>query len=294
MRRDIEFKADGVMLRGWHYVPEGAGPFPTVVMAHGYAGIKELYLNDYAELFCAAGLATIVYDHRNFGASEGEPRLDINPWQQVEDYRHAISFARSLDSVDRERIGIWGSSYSGGHVLVVAAIDKRVKAVVSQVPLISGKQTFERLVIGTDFPGFLSMLQADREAQFSGEGPVRIPVFAEDPASPCALPGREGYDFFAQARSRIPHWENEVTLRSSDWGYGYEPGNYIERVSPAPLLMIVASHDTLTPTDVSLEAYNRALEPKKLVLMPGGHFDAYSKLFNLTGPAASEWFLENL
>lgn len=294
MRHDIEFNADGVMLRGWHYVPEGNGPFPTIVMAHGFSGIKELYLDDYAELFCAAGLAAIVYDHRNFGASDGEPRLDINPWLQVEDYRHAISYARSLDSVDSDRIGIWGSSYSGGHVLMVAAIDKRVKAVVSQVPLVSGKQTFERLVLGTEFPGFLGMLQADREAQFGGAAPLRIPVVAAEPGTPCALPGREGYDFLEEARSRIPGWQNEVTLRSSDWGYGWEPGDFIERVSPAPLLMVVASHDSLTPTDVSLAAYNRALEPKKLVLLPGGHFDAYSKLFDQSAPPARDWFLANL
>ena len=295
MRHDIEFNADGVMLRGWHYVPDGDGPFPTVVMAPPYAGIKELYLDDYAAFFCAAGLAAVVYDHRNFGASEGEPRQDINPWRQVEDYRHAISFARSLDSVDSDRIGIWGSSYSGGHVLMVGAVDKRVKAVVSQVPLVSGKRTFERLVVGTEFPGFLAMLEADREAQFAGAAPIKIPVVVKEPGVPCALPGREGYDFLEEAAlTRAPDWINDVTLQSADWMFAWEPADYAELVSPAPLLMIVASHDTLTPTDVSLQTFERALEPKKLVLLPGGHFDAYVKLFDRSAPAARDWFLENL
>jgi len=123
MRKDIEFKTDdGVTLRGWHYTPDKAsGALPTVVMAHGYSAVKEMYLDKFAEAFAATGLGAIVFDNRNFGASDGEPRQEIDPWQQVRDYRDAITFAGTLDSVDAERIGVWGSSYSGGHVLVIGA-----------------------------------------------------------------------------------------------------------------------------------------------------------------------------
>jgi fermentation-respiration switch protein FrsA (DUF1100 family) len=216
----------------------------------------------------------------------------VNPWQQVEDYRHGISYARSLDVVDSDRIGIWGTSYSGGHVLMVAAIDKRVKVVVSQVPLVSGKGTFERLVVGPAFGDLLSAIEADREAQFAGEAPLRIPVVAKDLSEPCALPGREGYDFLMEAQARGPAWRNEVTMRSADWGFGWEPGFYVERISPAPLLMILATHDTLTPTDISLEVYQRALEPKKLFLVPGGHFEPYVNQFEIAADAARDWFVD--
>ena len=140
MRKDIEFKTqDGVTLRGWHYLPDTrVGRCPTIVMAHGYSAVKEMYLDRFAETFAAAGLAAIVFDNRNFGASDGTPRQEIDPHQQVSDYRDAITYAETLAETDASRIGIWGSSYSGGHVLVVAAIDRRVKCVVSQVPLISG------------------------------------------------------------------------------------------------------------------------------------------------------------
>ena len=138
MRKDIEFNAEGVVLRGWLYLPDGTPtPVPTVVMAHGFSALKEQYLDDFAKVFEKAGLATLVFDNRNFGASEGEPRQEIDPIQQVRDYRHAITFARTLPEVDRDRIGIWGTSYSGGHVLMVGAIDRRVKCVVSQVPTIN-------------------------------------------------------------------------------------------------------------------------------------------------------------
>jgi len=109
MRVDIEFDAEGVTLRGWFYRPDGArGPLPTVVMAHGFSATKEMYLDAFAERFAAAGLASLVFDNRNFGASDGHPRQEIDPWAQVRDYRHAITFARSLPDVDAARIGVWG------------------------------------------------------------------------------------------------------------------------------------------------------------------------------------------
>src|ERR1700684_3850370 len=146
-RRDIEFDAEGVTLRGWFYAAEGAsGPAPTVVMAHGFSAVKEMYLDSFAEVFAAAGLNALVFDTRNFGASGGEPRQEIDPWQQVRDYRHAITWVASRAEIDADRLGVWGSGYSGGHVLVVGAIDRRVKCVVSQVPLVSGSRNLKRLI----------------------------------------------------------------------------------------------------------------------------------------------------
>ncbi len=151
MRQDIAFDAEGTTLRGWLYVPDGAtGPAPTIVMCHGYSAVKELFLDAFAEVFCDAGFCALVYDNRNLGACDGEPRQEIDPHAQIADYRHAITFARSLDEVDSDRIGVWGSSYSGAHVLVVGAIDRRVKCVACQVPLISGAR--ERTAAGARGP----------------------------------------------------------------------------------------------------------------------------------------------
>src|SRR5215471_9230057 len=146
-RRDVEFDAEGVTLRGWFYAAgTGGTPAAAVVMAHGFSAVKEMYLDSFAEVFAAAGLSVLVFDNRNFGASDGEPRQEIDPWAQVRDFRDAITYARTREEVDGERIGIWGSSYSGAHVLVVGAMDRRVKCVVSQVPLISGYENARRLV----------------------------------------------------------------------------------------------------------------------------------------------------
>ncbi len=154
MRKDIEFKTDdGTILRGWHYVPgSGAGKYPTIVMAHGYSAVKEMYLDKFAEKFETAGFASLVFDNRNFGASDGKVRQEIDPWQQIRDYRDAITFAETLPQPIRTRIGVWGSSYSGAHVIVVGATDRRVKCVSAQVPLISGHNNAQRLCVPTSLP----------------------------------------------------------------------------------------------------------------------------------------------
>ena len=128
-RNKAEFNGDGgIKLLGALYVPEhGKGRYPAITMAHGYAGVKEHGLERVAQLFAENDFAVLLHDHRNFGASEGEPRVEIDPWQQVRDYRHAITWVRTQPGIDRDRIGVWGSSYSGGHALVLGAIDRRIK-----------------------------------------------------------------------------------------------------------------------------------------------------------------------
>jgi fermentation-respiration switch protein FrsA (DUF1100 family) len=296
MHRDISFRTtDGTTLRGWHYQPERPGPYPTIVMAHGFSAVKEMYLDKYAEAFARAGFASIVYDNRGFGASDGEPRQEIDPWLQIRDYSDAITFALSLEHTDRERIGIWGSSYSGGHVLVVAAIDRRVRCVVSQAPVISGWQNFRRLVRADFLAPLRAGLHADRDLRAAGGSPGMLPVVAEDPTAPSALPTADSYKWFTEtATSRAPAWRNEVTLRTIEYGFGYEPGAYVGLISPTPLMMVVALNDHLTVSDLAITAYERAYEPKRLVLLPGGHFDVYVAMFDKSAGRACEWFRTHL
>jgi fermentation-respiration switch protein FrsA (DUF1100 family) len=296
MRHDIEFDAEGVTLRGWLYVPDGAsGAGPAVVMAHGYSAVKEMYLDAFAERFAADGLCALAFDNRNFGASDGEPRQEVDPWAQIRDYRHAITYARTREEVDPGRIGVWGSSYSGAHALVLGAIDRRVRCVVAQVPLISGHENARRLIRSDFLAPTQEMFEADREARYRGEPPAMIPVVAEDPLAPSALPTPDSWEWFtATGASRAAAWRNEVTLRSVEMFLEYEPGVYVPWISPTPLLMVVAAHDHLTVCDLALEAYERAREPKALELLPGAHFDAYVGDFDRASGAASAWFLRHL
>lgn len=297
MRTDIEFRTDdGVILRGWHYLPDsGSAPFPTVIMAHGFSAVKEMYLDSFAESFARAGMASIVFDHRNFGASDGAIRQEIDPWLQVSDYRDAITFAETLPQTDVSRIGVWGSSYSGGHVLVVSAIDRRVKAAVAQVPLISGHANARRLIRADFIAGFQKACEEDRRARAKGAAPAMIPVVAQNPLDASALPTADSWEWFTGTHAkRAPSWKNEVTLRSVEMFTEYEPGSYIPFISPTPLLMVVALGDHLTVADEALSAYERALHPKKLVTLKGGHFDAYVNDFEKASAPATAWFQEHL
>jgi len=295
-RNDVEFNAEGTTLRGWLYRPAGDGPVPGVVMAHGFSAVKEMYLDSFAEVFAEAGLAALVFDNRNFGASDGEPRYEIDPWAQVRDYRHAITYLQTMPGIDRDRIGVWGSSYSGAHVIVLGAIDKRIKAVVSQVPLISGSQNARRLIRPDFWGGLRAALDGDREARFAGKEPGMIPVVAEDPLGTAVLPTPDSWQWFTETgKTRAPSWHNAVTLRSVEMFLEYEPGSYIGRVSPTPLMLVVAVNDVLTVSDLAIDAYERAREPKKLVLLPGGHFDAYvGPDFELSSGEARDWLVQHL
>src|SRR6266508_2780154 len=226
MRQDIEFDAEGVTLRGWLYLPGGAtGPVSTVVMAHGFSAVKEMYLDSYAEVFAAAGLGALVFDNRNFGASDGEPRQEIDPWAQVRDYRHAITYAQTRPEVDPGRIGVWGSSYSGGHVLALGAIDKRIGCVVAQVPLVSGFRNIQRLV-RQDFLGAnRALFDQDRAASYRGEPPEMIPVVARDPMAVSALPTPDSWYWFRETcNTRAPSWTVEISLRTVEVARRRPPG----------------------------------------------------------------------
>ena len=239
-RQDIEFTVEGdVTLRGWLFVPDGPGPHPGITMAHGFAGVKEHGLEGFARLFADAGFVVLVHDHRGFGASDGSPRFDVDPWVQIADWRRAISFLESHPAVDPDRIGLWGTSYAGGHAIVLGATDRRLRAVVAQVPTISGYEQSLRRVA----PDQVSALEAgfidDERRQFHGEPPAIQAVVSSDPAIRAAYRSQDAIAFYNQP---VPEgvWQNSMTVRSSRAARKYEPGVWISRVSPTPLLMIVA------------------------------------------------------
>jgi fermentation-respiration switch protein FrsA (DUF1100 family) len=293
--RDVEFEAEGGdRLRGWLFTPTTVHKrYPAISMAHGYAGVKEHGLKRFAQAFAEAGFVVLVHDHRNFGASDGVVRHDIDPWRQIADWRRAISFLESRPDVDSGRIGIWGTSYAGGHVLVLGATDRRIRAVVSQVPTISGYQQGLRRVAPEALDALELQFDEDERAQFRGEPPRRQKIVSDDPAIPAAYRDKGAIAFYLQP---LPPgvWKNDVTLRSGRLSRMYDPGNWVARVSPTPLLMIVGLADRITQTDLQLRAYEQALAPKNLVTIDGGHFDPYLGQFDRASTAAVSWFAQHL
>jgi uncharacterized protein len=292
---DVEFGVEEhVTLRGRLFVPDMPGPRPAITMAHGFAGIREHGLDRFARVFADVGFVVLVHDHRGFGASDGQPRFDVDPWRQIADWRYAISYLESHPTVDAERIGLWGTSYAGGHALVLGATDRRLRAVVAQVPTISGYEQSLRRVAPDQVANLEASFIDDDRRVFAGEAPTAQLVVSADPATPAAYHSPEAVAFYTQPVPEGVHWENQVTVRSSRAARMYEPGQWVSRVSPTPLLMIIGLNDTITLADTGLDAYERALAPKKLVTIAGGHFDAYLSRFGQSSGAARDWFVEHL
>jgi uncharacterized protein len=141
MQQKIVFRSKSLNCSAIFYLPDNLSTkekYPAIVMAYGIGSTKEMCLPQFAERFAAEGFAVLLFDYRNLGESEGIPRGQVFPEDQQEDYRNAITWIQQQPQIDPERIGAWGSSYSGGHVLHLSAFDRRIKCVVAQVPVVSG------------------------------------------------------------------------------------------------------------------------------------------------------------
>lgn len=294
-KKEVRFPVEGgIELSAWLFVPEDcSAPLPAVTMAHGFAGTKYHGVEPFAEAFAKAGFVVLLHDHRNFGDSGGTPRQDINPWQQIDDWRRAISYLQTRTEVDEDRIGIWGTSFAGGHAIVLGATDRRLKAVVAQAPTVDGYGTGLRRIPPEAVADIDARFAADERAQLLGEPPATQQIVSSDPTKPAAYKAADAVSFYLQ---QVPDgvWENKLTLRSTRWARMYAPGEFIDRVSPTPLLMLVAERDHIAVTDLALKAYQRALEPKHLVMLQGGHFDPYLSQLPVTTREAVDWFKTHL
>ncbi|MEU4011406.1 acetylxylan esterase [Streptomyces pseudogriseolus] len=177
----------------------------------------------------------------------------------------------SRPEVDERRIGLWGTSLAGGHALLLGATDRRLRAVVARVPMISGAQIGQGRALPEHQAAVERRYDEDERAQLRGSAPATVTIVTKDPDVPPLYRDPDVVDFYLRPYDSDVRRENKLTLRSSRNSRMYEPGVYIDKVSPTPLLMIVGSRDTMTPTDIALTAYERALEPKRLELIPDGH-----------------------
>lgn len=276
-RKDVTFKSQGTACSAWYYVPADIAPGerrPAIVMAHGLSGVKEMYLDNFASKFARAGFVVLVFDYRYFGGSGGEPRGLLSWPEQVTDYRNAITWVSLQPEADPARIGVWGTSYSGGHVMHLAAYDRRIKAVVAQVPVTNVWSTYMAKWPEDQQAGFLGWLAQARTERMKSGAIAEIPV-AAPPDQPSLWPLQEWYDAFMELSRPAPAWRNSIVVESLETHITYEPVSTIGRISPTPLLMLVAADDVITPAAEAKAAFQQAKEPKKLVVVPGRHFEAY-------------------
>jgi fermentation-respiration switch protein FrsA (DUF1100 family) len=139
------FRSAGLRCAAWLTLPDSAGPHPITVLAHGFGANHTMALTRYEQHFSAAGIATLSFDYRHLGESEGQPRQRLSLRRHRQDIAAAIDFARTIADVDRDRVALWGTSLGAMHVLRVAAGRTDIAAVVVQCPIVSGVATLNRL-----------------------------------------------------------------------------------------------------------------------------------------------------
>ncbi len=255
MRTDVTFDSGGQRCAAWLFTPDTPPPHACVVMAHGFGGVRTARLSAFAERFAAAGFAALVFDYRHFGDSEGEPRQLMDIKLQLEDYRSAVAFARSLDGVDDNRIALWGTSFSGGHVAAIAAEDHRVAAVVSQGPFLDGvwalRAAGPRNIVRLTVAGL-----HDEVRRLRGRDRYRIPIVGPPGTkatmnSPDAEPGYRG--LFSPGAEFVNEASASVGLKVGT----YRPIRLAARVA-SPWLVCVCDRDVITPPQPALKAAARA------------------------------------
>jgi fermentation-respiration switch protein FrsA (DUF1100 family) len=274
-RTDVRFEVDGTLLDAWLYLPdEPSAPVPCIVMGHGFCGTKAPGLEDYAARYRRAGFAVLAFDYRHFGASEGEPRQLYSIPSQLEDWAAAVAYARGRAEIDPDRIALWGSSASGGHVIVTAAKDPRIACVSAQCPSLDpradGRVFFERAGLRGVLRLFVHAQRDMLRSRF-GLSPHRIPVVGR-PGSVAVLdaPGAlEGYAALAP-----PGFVNEVCARVMLRTGSYRPLEHAQDVR-CPVLLQVCERDNLVDPSSADETARRLGERADMRRYPIGHFEIY-------------------
>ncbi|MEG4058840.1 MULTISPECIES: alpha/beta fold hydrolase [unclassified Microcoleus] len=294
MQRKTSFESKGLKCSVTFYTPDkiaSGDRYPAIVMAHGIGLTKEMGLPQFAELYVQAGFVVTLFDYRYLGASEGEPRGQIIPTEQQEDYRNAITWTQLQSEVDPERIGVWGFSYSGGHALHLAAFDRRVKTIVAQMPPVSGFLNSRRLTSPLELEELTKLLSQDRVKRYQTGELSYFPLVAP-PGQPSFLATPDAFTWVELAKNASEgRWENRLTFESIEHCLYYEPIPHIEAIFPTPLCLIVGEKDFLAPADLAVAVYARAMEPKSLTILKGGHFDAFQgEGFEIASTTALRWF----
>ncbi len=292
-REVVSFTSGGEHIDAWFYPGEGAGPArrPCIVIGHGFAAVKEARLDAFAERFAAAGFACLVFDYRHFGGSGGMPRQVIDIGEQRQDWAAALRYARSLDSVDTERVGIWGTSFGGGLALEVAAKDAGVRAAVLQVPLVDTLAAGRYEGVGHTARMVLYGVRDLLHGLLRRE-PYLVPVVGPPGSNAFMVTPEAEPGYFSIVRS-APSWRNEIAPRVILQMGWFRPARYASRVR-CPVLFIVGERDTVTPPDATLAAAAKVRDVRVLKL-PVGHFDAYlGEPFEQAVAAQTDFFIEKL
>jgi fermentation-respiration switch protein FrsA (DUF1100 family) len=288
MKTAVSFYSEGHKLTGDLYLPDSlpkGDKRAGIVLCHGYTGVKDLYLPDNARVLNEAGYVVLTFDYKGWGESEGT-RSRLAPMSRVVDVQAAMTFLGLQENVDEDRLGIYGTSYGGATVVWTAAIDPRVKCVVSCVGIGNGTRWMRSVRRPDEWVDLLARSKTDREARvLSGKSEY---VAREE----ILLPDRQSAALAAAARKNNPNAVGTIPLEYIDETLQFNPEWVVDKIAPRPLLLITTDDDRLVPPDESQALYAKAGEPKKLVTLKGwGHYEVYAgRAFEEVMGETTTWF----
>jgi len=288
--RVVEFYSEGLKLEADYYLPDDftAGEQrPAIVLCHGYSGVRNVILRDYAEYFVAAGYPTLGFDYRGFGGSEGT-KWRIIAHEQLQDIRNAVTWLEAQPEVDPERLGIWGTSNGGAHVVAAAASDDRVKCTVGQVGYGDGWRLLTENYSPSELDDFLTLLKEDRrERVMTGKGKT-VPVAT-------LLNSPQTSEFMAEALKVFPDMYCEVSWESAEATLEFRPIDVVEKIAPRALMLIAAEKDDLCKANAYKDMFDRAQEPKRWASYPIQHYQIYEpEWVKRSANDALEWYNQHL
>lgn len=275
-RKEVNFEVKGTPLSAWLYLPEELShPVPCVIMAHGLGGTKDAGLDAYAARFQEAGLAVLAFDFRHLGQSGGEPRQLVWIPRQKEDYSAAVEYVHTLDEIDPSKIALWGTSLSGGHVIVTAAKNNKIACVSAQVPLLDGNAGGIAVVKRIGLGHILKMAFVhgvrDMVRSFLGLSPHKVPIFGKT-GSTAVLADDDAWEAFSQLAP--DSFINEVCARIIIRMDKYHPIRQVDKVR-CPVLFQACDKDIGIPIRVIEKAGRRLGKLAEVIRYPIDHFDIY-------------------
>jgi dienelactone hydrolase len=286
MSHPVTITGGGPDLAADLYLPaHGEGPIAGVVTGSGFAGVKEMLLPHFAAALAQAGIATLAVDYAGFGGSAGEPRQDLDPQAQVRDLRRGIDHLCSHPRIDARRVGIFGPSMCGGHTLVVAGTDLRVRAAVSMVPFVRASQAPPSLRLGLAI--FADVLRRALSL------PSKLIRVAGRPGEAAVMTTDGALAWISEMSANAPSFRNEVTVRSLVRLGNYRP---LRSIGPAgirvPLRTILSTSDSITPA-ASARAELRAID-HDIHEFSGSHFELFGEHLEQVTRLTVDWFVEHL
>lgn len=285
----VNFYSEGDKLSGVLYFPDSdqGKPYSGIVQGPGFLGLKDAkhYILMFEKL-CEAGYACLCFDYRGWGDSEGKQRGWVMPQWQVEDIRNAITYMQTREEIDPNRIAMYGSGGTGGgNAVYVAAVDQRVKCVVCYLGVSNGRDWLRSMRREYEWVDYLKHLDEDRKQRvLTGSGQI---VSAREEIM-VQTPERKTTTIKKDVESKIP---NTMPLQCAEAILEYSPEDVVHKISPRGVLFLAVENDAVTPEEQSFRLYEKAGEPKKLVLFKQTtHYGIYNDYFNEVAANVVDWY----